>query len=49
MEIFLGLVFLFIGACVMYWVVRLGVRDGIADARDAESQDDVGEDGDEKN
>ncbi|MDN3242378.1 hypothetical protein [Glycomyces tritici] len=39
MELLLAFVFLLIGACVMYWVVRLGVRDGIADAREAEPAD----------
>ena len=39
MEILLGFVFLLVFACVMYWVVRMGVRDGIADARDAEARD----------
>ncbi|MFC3492465.1 hypothetical protein [Glycomyces rhizosphaerae] len=32
MEFFLGLIFFIIGTYVMYWIVRMGVRDGIADA-----------------
>jgi hypothetical protein len=32
MEILLPVMFAFIGAYVLYWVVRMGVRDGIADA-----------------
>jgi hypothetical protein len=32
MEILVPLMFAFIGAYVLYWVVRMGVRDGIADA-----------------
>jgi len=32
MEILLPVMFAFIGSYVLYWVVRMGVRDGIADA-----------------
>jgi hypothetical protein len=32
MEVLLPVLFSFIGAYVLYWVIRLGVRDGIADA-----------------